>query len=206
MGDLKGGTTGQVLSKTTGTDMDFTWVTTDDTNAIQNAIVDAKGDLIAATAADTPARLAVGANNLLLTADSTQATGLNWTGAWTTWTPTWTNLTVGNGTTIARYVRIANTVTFSLQFTFGSTSVITGDVSATLPITPVTDTSVFARFLDSGTANYIGFARCGTGGTINILTPVANQTYLPYTSLSALVPFTWTTSDTLNAYGTYEVA
>jgi len=25
--DLKGGTTGQVLSKTTGTDMDFTWVT-----------------------------------------------------------------------------------------------------------------------------------------------------------------------------------
>jgi len=76
--DLKGGTTGQVLSKTSGTDMDFTWVTTDDANAIQNAIVDAKGDLIGATAADTPARLAVGANGTVLTADSTEATGLKW--------------------------------------------------------------------------------------------------------------------------------
>ena len=76
--DLKGGTTGQVLAKTSGTDMDFTWVTTDDTNAIQNAIVDAKGDLIGATAADTPARLAVGTNGQVLTADSTAATGLAW--------------------------------------------------------------------------------------------------------------------------------
>lgn len=76
--DLKGGTTGQVLAKTSGTDMDFTWVTTDDTNAIQNAIVDAKGDLIAATAADTPARLAVGTNGHVLTADSSQATGIKW--------------------------------------------------------------------------------------------------------------------------------
>jgi len=76
--DLKGGTTGQVLSKTTNTDMDFTWVTTDDANAIQNSIVDAKGDLIAATANDTPARLAVGTNGQVLTADSTAATGLAW--------------------------------------------------------------------------------------------------------------------------------
>jgi hypothetical protein len=76
--DLKGGTTGQVLSKTSGTDMDFTWVTSDDANAIQNTIVDAKGDLIAATANDTPARLAVGTNGQVLTADSTAATGLAW--------------------------------------------------------------------------------------------------------------------------------
>lgn len=76
--DLKGGTTGQVLSKTSDTDMDFTWVTSDDANAIQNAIVDAKGDLITATAADTPARLAVGANDQVLTADSTTSTGLKW--------------------------------------------------------------------------------------------------------------------------------
>jgi hypothetical protein len=78
LADLKGGSTGQVLAKATNTDMDFTWVTTDDTNAIQNAIVDAKGDLIGATAADTPARLAVGTNGQVLTADSTAATGLAW--------------------------------------------------------------------------------------------------------------------------------
>jgi len=77
--DLKGGTTGQVLSKASGTDLDFTWVAQDDSNAIQNAIVDAKGDLISATAADTPARLAVGTNGQVLTADSAESTGLKWT-------------------------------------------------------------------------------------------------------------------------------
>jgi hypothetical protein len=76
--DLKGGTTGQVLAKASNTDMDFSWVAQDDSNAIQNAIVDAKGDLIAATANDTPARLAVGTNGQVLTADSTAATGLAW--------------------------------------------------------------------------------------------------------------------------------
>jgi hypothetical protein len=80
MAELKGGTTGQVLSKTSATDMDFTWVTTDDANAIQNAIVDAKGDLIAASAADTPARLAVGANGETLVADSSTSTGLRYQG------------------------------------------------------------------------------------------------------------------------------
>lgn len=78
MADLLGGTTGQVLSKASNTDMDFTWVAQDDSNAIQNAIVDAKGDLIAATANDIPARLAVGANGTILTADSSTATGLKW--------------------------------------------------------------------------------------------------------------------------------
>jgi hypothetical protein len=78
--DLKGGTTGQVLSKTSNTDLDFTWVTSDDANAIQNAIVDAKGDLITATAADTPARLAVGNNGETLVADSSATTGLRWQG------------------------------------------------------------------------------------------------------------------------------
>ena len=83
MADLLGGTTGQVLSKASNTDMDFTWVAQDDSNAIQNAIVDAKGDLIAASGADTPARLAVGANNTVLVADSAQATGLKYTGSLT---------------------------------------------------------------------------------------------------------------------------
>jgi hypothetical protein len=46
--------------------------------AIAKAIVDAKGDLIGATAADTPARLAVGTNGQVLTADSAEATGLKW--------------------------------------------------------------------------------------------------------------------------------
>jgi hypothetical protein len=53
--------------------MDFSWTAVDPL-----VILDAKGDLITATAADTPARLAVGTNNQVLTADSTAATGLKW--------------------------------------------------------------------------------------------------------------------------------
>lgn len=76
LADLKGGTTGQILSKASNTDMDFTWVAS---SGISATIVDAKGDLIAATAADTVSRLAVGTNGQLLTADSTASTGLAWT-------------------------------------------------------------------------------------------------------------------------------
>ena len=54
------------------------WVSLDDPNAIQNTIVTAKGDLIGATAASTPARLGVGTNGQVLVADSTAATGLAW--------------------------------------------------------------------------------------------------------------------------------
>jgi hypothetical protein len=98
--DLKGGTIGQVLSKTSNTDMDFTWVTdaagditgvtagtgisgggTSGTVTVTNSMataIDAKGDLIPGTGADTFGRLVVGANETRLVADSTQTTGLKY--------------------------------------------------------------------------------------------------------------------------------
>jgi hypothetical protein len=54
------------------------WVGFDDSNAIQNSIVDAKGDLVAASGADTPARLAVGADGSSIVADSVATTGLRY--------------------------------------------------------------------------------------------------------------------------------
>lgn len=77
--DLKGGTTNQVLAKNSNTDMDFKWVA--DASGIPATIFDAKGDLIAASAADTAARLAVGTNGQVLTADSSASTGLAWASA-----------------------------------------------------------------------------------------------------------------------------
>lgn len=50
-------------------------------SGIPATIVDAKGDIIAATAADTVARLAAGANGTVLTAASGQSTGLQWAAA-----------------------------------------------------------------------------------------------------------------------------
>jgi len=50
----------------------------DSAAVIAPSIVDAKGGIIAATAADTVARLAVGTNGQVLTAASGEATGLSW--------------------------------------------------------------------------------------------------------------------------------
>lgn len=62
---------------------------------IQPTIVDAKGDLIVATAADTVSRIAVGANDTVLTADSSTATGLKWA------TPSAGGLTLISTTTLS---------------------------------------------------------------------------------------------------------
>ena len=70
--------------------------------AISPTLVDAKGDIIAASAADTVARLAVGSNDQVLTADSSTATGLKWA------TPA-----AGGMTVIASGSLSGNTVTLS---------------------------------------------------------------------------------------------
>jgi hypothetical protein len=66
--------------RTLGTAIDTT-VFNNASAGIAKTIVDAKGDIIAATAADTVSRLAVGANDTVLTADSSTATGLKWAAA-----------------------------------------------------------------------------------------------------------------------------
>jgi hypothetical protein len=53
-------------------------VAADANSFILKSLLDAKGDLIAASANDTPARLAAGTNGYVLTADSAEATGLKW--------------------------------------------------------------------------------------------------------------------------------
>jgi hypothetical protein len=208
--DLKGGTTGQVLAKASGTDMDFSWVAQDDSNAIQNSIVDAKGDLIAATANDTPARLAVGVNDLFLTAASGETTGLKWTGTWTSFTPAYGGLTVGNGTNTGKYLQIGKIVFVASKFVFGSTSSVTGSpIQQYMPITAANAETINVGncwFLDAGTADYAGFVIKATTALVSITAIGAAGTYATPPSTSSAIPFTWTTNDQMNLNYCYEVA
>lgn len=140
MADLKGGTSGQVLSKNSNTDMDFVWVTSDDANAIQNSIVNAKGDIIGASANDTPAITSVGANFAWLRADSSTSSGLAWddTG-WTAWTPTVTS-NAGSFTTVSAtgfYKRIGKTCFVQTTITITTNGTASGTVNTNLPFTAV---------------------------------------------------------------------
>lgn len=50
-------------------------------NPVPQALVDAKGDIFVATADNTVGRLPIGANDTVLTADSTQTGGMKWASA-----------------------------------------------------------------------------------------------------------------------------
>jgi hypothetical protein len=202
--DLKGGTTGQVLAKASGTDLDFSWVAVDPLT-----ILDAKGDLITATAADTPARLAVGTNGQVLTADSTAATGLAWAApsgfTFAAYTPTYTNITVGNGTVTARYGQSGKFVFAYYKLVFGSTTTIGSQPRISLPVTATNTNAIGSAYiLDAGTNEYICQARQDTTTNVGILCTqyAVNQA----SSINATFPITFTTNDEIRFVLVYEAA
>jgi len=172
MADLLGGTTGQVLSKASNTDMDFTWVAADDTNAIQNTIVDAKGDLISATGSDTPARLAVGANDTILMADSSTATGLKYAGTYTTFTPTIT-ASSGSFTTVTavgcRYIKIGKMVHYLGRINITNKGTAGGTMNVTAPFTSVSTTDQVGFAEEIGAVGFGCFVLLPAGtATMNV--------------------------------------
>lgn len=88
--------------------------------AIQPTIVDAKGDLISASAADTPARLAVGTNGQVLTVDSGETTGLKWA------TPISAGVTAAAGATVATSQTTTSTSYTDLSTSGPAVTVTTG--------------------------------------------------------------------------------
>ena len=201
------GTTGQVLTVAGGVP---TWATSDDANAIQNAIVDAKGDLIAASANDTPARLAVGADGSTLVADSSAATGLKWQGAYTSYTPTFTNLTIGNGSMSAKYLQVGKLVYVFIQFVMGSTSSMGTDPFFTFPITADgSPQGPLGNYYiqDYGVSEYTGTFLYRSNTTAALRIVAVNGIYAGGPNpLSATVPFTWGTNDYLEGTFIYGAA
>jgi hypothetical protein len=178
-------------------------------NTIAPTVVDAKGDLLAGTAADTVGRLAVGVDNAYLRPDSTASTGLKWDNdAWTSWTPTWTNLTVGNAAINATYKQIGKTVIYQVLLNFGSTSSISGNVSFTFPVTSKTAETHNGNvvFNDVGVNWFIGMLSDTSTTGANVVAVNTGGTYGSQSVLSSTVPFTWTTNDKIKISGTYEAA
>jgi hypothetical protein len=135
---------------------------------IQPTIVDAKGDLIAAVAADTPARLAVGTNGQVLTADSTASTGLAWAtagGGDTTWSLVNTG---GTALTGAGTITISG-ITKDKLMVYVSAGSTTSTTQATIQFRFNSDSTSkysYAGLQLRATATYTG---AGGAATINVV-------------------------------------
>ena len=161
------GTTGQVLSVvagvpawTTGTAGDIEGVTagvgisgggTSGTVTVTNSMataIDAKGDLVVGTGADTFSRLAVGTNNYVLTADSAEATGLKWAASGST-----------SGPAFKAYKSAGQTITAATftKVTFDTESFDTAGNFASSKFTPTTSgyyqIDAYAEFSGSGSVS-----------------------------------------------------
>jgi hypothetical protein len=183
MVDLKGGLTGQVLAKATNADMDFAWVAQDDSNAIQNSIVDAKGDLIAATADDTPARLAVGSNFAFLQANSTPSTGLAWNNdAFISYTPT---IVSGAGTlttasVVGKYQRIGKVCIVKIAATITTAGTGSGTIQVSLPFNSANDGNTYAAgsFRENNVTGLTGVGRVTPNSTALNISKYDDTTFI----------------------------
>jgi hypothetical protein len=145
-----------------------------------------------------------------LTAADTN-TYLSHTGdAWVSYTPTLTNITLGNGTLVGDYWRAGRGIFFKVKLTFGSTTSVSGAMTIGLPVAYAdgTDAEVFAALLYDASANarYPAKAQAISTTTVAVNAINSSATYLTESSTSSTVPFTWTTSDILIVAGFYESA
>ena len=131
--------------------------------------------------------------------------------AWQDFTPSWNNVTVGNGTVAARYTQIGKIVHGYVMFTLGGTSTVAAGAGIDVPLTAsanIIDRSAVGQsiYFDSGTQAYFGFVAYRTGA------PDYLQFYYPSGNppssgdLTPTLPFTWTTSDRIQVTFQYEAA
>lgn len=166
---------------------------------------------ISATGGDTNVSL-----NLVPKGSGTvQIDGVPMSGAWTSWTPTWGIITVGNATVSATYQQIGNTVNFQILLIFGTTTAMgTGFPTFTLPLTASSFTNGSGKVVTLGsamaydTSASLFFAlACWTNNSTTVGTlgrPSSDPVQI--VGLGNVLPLTWATGDAISIRGSYEVA
>lgn len=135
----------------------------------------------------------------------------NATAAWQTWSPTLTNLTVGNGGISASYRQVGKTVDFRFIFVLGSTSAVGTAPTFTVPVA-MHAAYTAAQYVgggtlfDAGTAVYVALLRPSSSTVMGMEAALASGTYVGSSQITATAPYTFTTSDVISAWGTYEAA
>jgi hypothetical protein len=126
--------------------------------------------------------------------------------AWTSFTPTWSNVTHGSGGTNAgRYYTLGNLVFCTVSLILGTGGDVTGTLAMTLPNSHTTANQTagyvgIAKALDSGTSHYVLAASLTANDTS------VGFFYNNSSAVGQTVPFDWTASDTLTFSIVYEKA
>ena len=135
--------------------------------------------------------------------------GTSWD--WTSFNPSFTNLTKGNGTSGGAYAQIGKTVFCRFYMVFGTTSAMGNDPKLTLPVTAKSNVHRMELGIldieDAGTANFYGIVTKGSSTTEVDLFPMsANANYTSRGQFTANLPMVWTTNDRLTGQFVYEAA
>lgn len=117
------------------------------------------------------------------------------------------NLTQTSGTATAVYKRRMTDVTGHVEFVFGASSAISGDVTFTPPVTQgtygATLIPVGISRLFAGAAGYHGMILAASTTSFRLVVNVASGTYLTNAALSSTIPGTWTTNDVIEFQFSY---
>lgn len=138
-------------------------------------------------------------------------TGSSW--AWQSWTPTWTNLTLGSSSQRAVYTQIGKTVQGIILIKTASGFVMGTTPIFTLPV--ARNKTVDPGYQIIGHASYYDGTNVGTGllqtqvgqDKAYVLATITSGAYATTVGLAPTTPFTWgTSSDEINIFFTYEAA
>ena len=130
-------------------------------------------------------------------------------GNWTTFTPQWTNLTVGNATQDAAWARVNDVIFVQFRLVWGSQTTMTSQPRFDLPVTS-TNYVIYHQMgvcslYDTGTAVYPAFVAYQSQSAY-IRRPVVSGSNLSSAGLQSTTPFTWTTGDYMMGFFTYRAA